>query len=423
MAYAYEMDVERKSRINTFTIGIFFTAILLHQSSIVFGINISFADIFCLLLLTLLVINNRMLIPIGPLLFFFIVSILVLTTANFYIPMKYTSTSNPVRIISDYTKLLATFIYFLLGYNLANLNLLKTAIKWYSVFGILIGAAGVLLTILKINVLTSLLFFGDTRFKGLMTDPNYFSVLQVTALVYLSRLETVRMRYKIMAFFVTLLSVVVSGSKTGIITFICYFIFRTIEYLFTKKIKVKLLIFQLFFMGIVLLIAPVVINLLLTNLSNIASAIPSFSRVYLLFTDFGSAVSEGGSGREITWKGAFQIIQLSPLIGIGVGTYTTVAWEMFQYSSLAHNTFLQISAEWGIPLAVFFFSYIFILLGKATNLHIHNSETNLILRDIILILLIGSMAISLNNARMLWLFLGGLMYLMKHRRGERAAES
>ena len=130
--------------------------------------------------------------------------------------------------------------------------------------------------------------------------------------------------------------------------------------------------------------------------------------------DFSGAISENGSGRDITWKVAIQVIQLSPVTGIGIGTYSHIAYQMFHSNNIAHNTFLQLSAEWGIPLAFMLFIYMFFTIGKATNFSISNdSEMNLILRDIIIILLIGSMAISLNNARVLWLILGALVFSLK----------
>ncbi|AZU63763.1 O-antigen ligase domain-containing protein [Neobacillus mesonae] len=393
-----------------FILSIFFTSILLHQSNVVFGVNISFADLFCLFILLFLMLNKQLLMPIGPLLFFLIISVLVLATAYFYIPIKYDIAPNSIRIISDYTKLLATFSYFIIGYNLATINLLKPAVRWYSYFGLFIGMAGIVITILNIRVFSEILFFGETRFKGLMIDPNYFSVLQITALVYLTRSEKIKARYKILAVFIMILSVLISGSKTGIITLFSYFILRTVEYFFLTRKKLSTLIFQLFFTISLVVTILVFFDSFQIIFSYLSSAIPSFSRIHLLFSDFISAISEGGSGREDTWRAALQVIQLSPVIGIGIGTYTTIAWEMFHYNNVAHNTFLQISAEWGIPFAVIFFSFVFFLLGKATRYRNQASDLNIILRDMIFILLIGSLAISLNNARVLWLFLGALVF-------------
>jgi O-antigen ligase len=378
-----------------------------------FGINLSFGDIFCLLFLLILVVNNQLLIPTTPLMFFLLVSMLVLVTATFYIPTKYSIELNPLRISSDYIKLLASFAYFIIGYNLAYMNLIRKSVKWYSLFGILVGTLGTVMTLLNLRFFSGILFFGDTRFRGLMIDPNYYAVLQVTALVYLSRSKTIKSQYKLLAILMTMLSVLSSGSKTGMVTLLCYVIFRVLESLFLRRKNISNYIFQLSLILLFIVLTPIIVELFQMFSNNIVAHIPAFARINSLFTDFSYAISGNGSGREDTWKAAFQVIQLSPLTGVGIGTYTTIAWEMFRYANVAHNTFLQILAEWGIPLATIFFSYVFFVAVKTTNSEEESAEINQILRDIIIILLIGSMAISLNNARVLWLVLGALVFLSK----------
>ena len=419
MQNTLQLNISNHTEKIPFTLFLFFTSILMHQSSVMFGVNLSLADFFCLFMVVILVIQKQFLIPISPLIFFFVISMLVLVTASFYIPGKYFIHVRPVGIASDYLKLVASFVYFLIGYNLSQLNLIKQTVKWYSMFGLLVGAVGIVFTILNIGLFRDLLFFAGTRFRGLMIDPNYFSVLQITSLVYLTRSISMNARFKFLAIIIILLSVLTSGSKTGMVTLGCYFSFRLLEYLFLTRKRLVVLISQLFLITLLALLAPLALQFLGSLLNNIASSIPSFGRVYSLLTDFNTAISEGGSGREATWIAAFKVIQLSPLIGVGVGTYSAVANELFNYNNVAHNTFLQLSAEWGIPMALFFLSYVFFLLGKVTIQGLQASTMNLVLRDIIFILLIGSMAISLNNARMLWLFLGALVFAMGKQKIER----
>ena len=416
MTNTLELNLSYEKRRTFLPSILFLISILLHQSNVMFGINFSFGDFFCLLILLILIVNKQLLIPATPLIYFLLVSMLVLVTATFYIPAKYSINLNPLRISSDYIKLLASFAYFIMGFNLANMNLLKDSVKWYSLFGIVIGALGTVMTLLNLRFFSEILFFADTRFRGLMIDPNYFAVLQITAVVYLSRSRLIKTRYKLIAMLITILSVLTSGSKTGMITLLCYFIFRVVEYLFLRRKEVSTFVFQLSLILLFILLTPIAVELLQIFSNNIASHVPSFARINSLFTDFSYAISGNGSGREDTWMAAFQVIQLSPLTGVGIGTYTTIAWEMFHYDNVAHNTFLQITAEWGIPLAIIFFSYVFFVVLKATNSDTYTTETNLILRDIIIILLIGSMAISLNNARVLWLVLGALVFSIKRGR-------
>jgi len=405
--YSLPVTGQYKSTEIQFSIIIFMLAALLHQSQVIFGVNISFADIFCLILLLGFIYRKDLSIPIIPAVFFLIVSTVVLSNAAFYIPLRFMYTPQPMGILSDYMKLIAIFVYFILGYNLSKAKLIKSTVKWYSYWGLFIGGMGVFFTLFNIGLFSNILFFEHTRFRGLMIDPNYFSVLQITALVFISRSEAVKSKYKYLAFLITALSVLISGSKTGIITLITYLALRFAEFLLLQKKNIKSLIAPLIIIGLFIMIVPVIMGFLQTLFNFFAMNIPSFSRVELLFTNFGEAFSENGSGRNITWKVALQLIQLSPIIGIGIGTYQDLAIGLFNESDISHNTFLQLSAEWGIPLALIFFLYVFFTIGKATisgNLH----GEQLIIRDMIIILLIGSMAISLNNARILWLMLGAL---------------
>ncbi len=391
------------------TIALLFLALLLHQSQVIFGVNISFSDLFCLIIFVTLVYRNQLLIPLAPLLYFLIVSMVVLVTAVFYIPFHFMYNPVPTRLLSEYIKLMAIFIYFIFGYNLLKVGLMEKTIKWYSIFGMVIGGLGLLWTVLNIPIFSDILFFEHTRYRGLMIDPNYFAVLQISANVYISRASHIKPKYKFIALFITASAVLISGSKTGILTLFCYLVLRVSEYVFTKNKRALSVITQIFLVIFLILFIPLMVSFLQNFVTVLSSSIPAFARVQVLFTDFSSAFSENGSGRNITWKVAWSLIQLSPIIGIGIGTYSNIAIELFNQSDISHNTFLQVSTEWGLPLAVLLFSYVFFILGKATNSRLFNAEVNFILRDIIIVLLLGSMAISLNNARILWLVLGGLM--------------
>ncbi|PKR85553.1 hypothetical protein CWO92_07520 [Heyndrickxia camelliae] len=392
---------------HVFNVTLIIMAILLHQSQVLFGINLSFSDIFCFVLILIMMINKEASLPVAPMIFFLIVSIIVLLSAVFFIPSIVMYNPSAISIVNDYLKLVAIFIYFITGYNLVKKRLVIKTIKWFSVSGILIGALGGVFTLFHIHFFTNLLYFDSTRFRGLMIDPNYFSVLQISAFVYFSRSE-MKMRYKVAAFFLFIFSVLISGSKTGILTFIGYLAFRLCEYIFKKRKKMHVIGGQLIVVGCLLVCIPVVLTSLDFIFQYLSKVVPSFSRIQLLFTDFSGAFSENGSGRTVTWEVALRLIQLSPVIGIGIGTYSNVANELFYENHISHNTFLQLSSEWGLPLAFIFFLYVLTVLWKATTSGGSNN-TNSILRDIIIILLLGSLAISLNNARILWLVLGALV--------------
>lgn len=53
-----------------FTSSLIIMAILLHQSQVLFGINISFSDIFCFVLFFIMMIKKEVIIPVVPTIFF-----------------------------------------------------------------------------------------------------------------------------------------------------------------------------------------------------------------------------------------------------------------------------------------------------------------------------------------------------------------
>lgn len=415
MNYYLEMNTYKRDRESIFALPLFFMSIFLHQSNVIFGVNLSLADVFCFTILLLFIIQKRLFIPTTPLLFFIFLSFTVLITTTYYVPIKFMYYPDLFRIISEYIKLIAIFTYFVIGYNLSKVNQIETIVKWYSIFGMFLGLIAILFTVFSIKIFSSVLFFADIRFRGLMNDPNYFSVLQITSLVYISRIKNLKARYKFLAIIITFLSVLTSGSKTGIITLFFYLTIRIVEYAINQKKKIKVIISQLFF----ILTLPITFIMFPKFEFDIISSIPSFARIQLLFTDFTAAISENGSGRGITLDAALSIIQESPFLGVGIATYTNIASMKYSVENLAHNTFLQLAAEWGIPLTVALFTFISIILIKSNTVNESNTEISIVLRDIIILLLVGSMAISLNNARVLWLFLGALVFLIRKKSNRR----
>lgn len=403
------MDIRKRDGEGIFALSLFFMTIFLHQSNVIFGVNLSLADVFCFTILSLFIIQKRLIIPTTPMFFFIILTLTVLITTTYYVPIKFQYYPDLSRIISEYIKLIAIFTYLVIGFNLSRINQIETIVKWYSVFGIFLGIIAIIFTVFSIKVFSSVLFFADIRFRGLMNDPNYFSVLQITSLVYFTRIKKIKVKYKCFAILITSLSVLTSGSKTGIITLFFYLTIRTIEHVVIHKKKLKVIIAQLFF----ILTLSILLFILPKFEFNIVSSIPSFARIKLLFTDFTAAISENGSGRGVTLDAALNIIQESPFFGVGIATYTGIAATKYSVDNVAHNTYLQLAAEWGIPLSVVLFTFISIILIKSNTVKVMNTEITIILRDIIIILLVGSMAISLNNARVLWLFLGALVYLIQ----------
>lgn len=391
-----------------FSLIIISLAISLNQSSILFGTNISLADFFCISTLLLLANKDRLLFPFAPTIFFVFLSALLLLSSLFYVPYKLFYYPEASTVTINYAKLILAFMYFIIGFNIKEEKLIIQVVKWYSISSVLIGVLGCLFITFNFKLSESM--FLDFRFKGLMNDPNYFSIIQVSALVFFSRNKAIKLIYRNFSLLILFISILASGSKTGILTLFIYIIFRTIEALFNLRVFPTSIFFRTIALSTIV-IAFLSISSYIDNFFYlITSEIPSLSRIQYIFTDFGAAMSENGSGRNLTWSVGMEMIKLSPILGVGIGTYTGVSQQLFGTDSIAHNTYLQLFAEWGIFLALLLFVYIFFGIIKVTFINKYHTETNYILRDILVIFCIGSFAISLNNARMMWFFLGIIVY-------------
>jgi len=404
------LSIEFQKR-NTTTVGIIILmSILLHQSFVIFGLNVSLSDFFCVLVLFLFAIHDKLVFPVKYILFFLLLSVYLLVNTIFIVPATISYYPAADTIASNFVKLLIVFGYFVLGYCLAKQELFDYVIKWYSIFGLIIGCLGIIMTFLNIAILSDVFFYGG-RFKGLMNDPNYYAILQVTALAIAIRKLTNK-KYKPIVWIVVFLAVSISGSKTGMITFVAYLIIHYFEIIVRKKKKrIRDAILFCAAIAVLFLLMPYITSLINNTLEKIATVIPIFARIEVLFSDFITAISDKGSARDIAWNNAINLIALAPLLGIGIGTYSGLANMMFGSNIIAHNTYLQLAVEWGVPLTILFLSYVFYLLGRTFFSKYEEIPVNhLIIRDVIVVLLIASFAISLNNARMFWLFLGSFVF-------------
>lgn len=391
--------------------------IFLNQSKVLFGTNLSIADIICLIIIIFLFINKRLIIPLIPILFFLLLLIITLFTSTVYVSILFEYYPKSTDLVVNYLKLIAIFSFFIAGFNIAKLNFIKLVINWYANAAVLVGIMGIISALLNLDFINSI-FYENNRFLGLMNDPNYFSIIQISALAYFIRQINIKKYIKYFIILLLIVSVLLSGSKTGFLTLICYFFLLFLEYIW-KRIKhfsfLYFFVFGVLPILIILLIFLILdINIYINIIQLLESIIPAFQRLTPLLTGkLNQSISMGGSKRDLVWETALKMIELSPIFGVGIGTYKDIAYKLSNYGSYAHNTFLQLYAEWGIPLATLFFMSNIFLLGKITIMK-EKKQLDLILRDILVIFLIGSLGISLNNARMFWLYLGALIYNLQY---------
>ncbi len=377
-----------------------------NQSRIVFGFNISLSDFFLIPVFSYFLFSGRLRIKLGYLSFFLALSFVGFLAAVFFVPSITPFNASSNAVFSGYIKLIASFLYFLVGFSVSEKKWSEALLKGYAIAATAIGLIGASLAISGAGLFRSQMFAGNIRLQGLMSDPNYFSVIQITALVFFLRFRSMRRIVRFLVSLTLFISIVASGSKTGMLTLAIYLVFFFFERAYRSRLRISFVIVICIALPLIALLYSSVSSILGEFLDSLTKIIPAFRRVSLLFTDFGSAIAESGSSRDSIWNLGFSMIGISPVFGIGFGMYTGVASVIFGIRKLAHNTFLQIFAEWGIPLAMCFFSFVMLQITKASQDKRKGDYVVVIARDIVIVLLIGSMGVSLNNARMFWFFLG-----------------
>lgn len=395
-------------------------ALLLNQSKVIAQVNLSFADFFMALLVVLLFFRWQLFLPKRISLFFLVVIIVTLATATLWVPLKFAVQASSLSILANVVKLVTVFLYFLVGYSVTKIGQLDLLLKWFAWGATGIAILAVLYSLIPGLPLKQALYFGDTRFSGLMNDPNYFSVLQCSALVYFLFNQHLHSLVRWGADLVLVFSILVSGSKTGLLTLAAIMLGKIIEWgIIRPGGRLKKVTSLVGLVGLVGLVLVFWTNLpLLVGL--ISRYVPEFERVAVLFTNFGDALHAEGSTRDLAWGNAVKLMQSSPLVGIGVGTYSYLAEHFYGTKVIAHNTYLQLLVEWGIPLASFSFGYLCWLMGKSFQ-KIKSLRAQPWVNLMIIPFLIGSFALSLNNARIFWVLFGAVYYYVERSRSQVSA--
>jgi O-antigen ligase len=90
------------------------------------------------------------------------------------------------------------------------------------------------------------------------------------------------------------------------------------------------------------------------------------------FQDVGNEYSLGGPSRMSIWRDALPLIQHHPWLGTGLGTFPMAYTSgqtafLAQFVNHAHNDYLELAADFGIPTAFILFATIFLILARAVR--------------------------------------------------------
>lgn len=384
--------------------------IFLNQSNVMFGFNLSLADFSIIAIVILLLLNEKFDLPAKMFAFFFLFSFFLLLNSTLFIPLLYPIPVGRSHLLKDFFKLAVSLLYFTTGLHIAKFRWSEVLLKWFFLFSTFTGLIGITLFFVPIGNLADMMLYSGSRLTGFMNDPNYFAVIQCAALAVALRLKMRVPWLKMICVAILILSIFGSGSKTGFITLIG-FLFLRIYHLFREgRLKGMNLFYSLIILSILLVFSSNITEWLTVAMNMVADRFPIFSRVQLLMTDFNQAVSSGGSSRNVQWETGMQLIQNHPLGGVGIGqNYLRLANQVTRDANIAHNTYIQMAAEWGIPVT----SIVLIYIGKIFFAPVgekQNEQIFLTLKEMFFAFIISSMAVSFNYSRIFWLLLGMLAY-------------
>lgn len=375
----------------------------LNISQVILGMNLSLSDIFLMILIVHLLIN-KMLVVYRKILvvFLLIISLRLIATIllNTWIVMPLSFRN----ILIPFQKFIVCVLYFLIFYILGQLSN-KTRKVFFSGFEmgtLIIGFLSIAAFYIGPSSIKNIILFGDLRLRGLVNDPNLFGYLQLSGFCIWFYNRFSRKILNLFAFTIYFVSVLLTGSKTALLTLVIIF-FLTFIYSNFINIKDSKEKFKKVF--IVIAIASVIFlfyNTFFDLVVDLMSSIPQLNRSMSVFLDFDNALNMEGSGRGQTWNHAFQIISNSNLLGVGFVDYSTVARFLFGSSLIAHNTYLQIFVEWGVIPGIVFFTFVFIRYIYC----VQKREITIVL--LLTVFFIVSLSVSLQNSRLSWIVLSFL---------------
>lgn len=379
----------------------------LNQAEVVLGANLSFADIFLVLLLIYLLIKGELWIPTVPFVFYLVLFGWMSMASLFVMQPPIGDGTITLKVFIGLLKLTICFLFCVVA-----MNVVRRGLGWTMFRGFYSGA--VLVSVFSIpqiigfgSLVPSIFYKVGSRFSGLTDDPNYFAVMMACALalVWSDNRVAIRTRFLMSAPLVS--GILASGSKTGLLTLLVvlgWFVVGIDRYGRSRN-RISLQIAATTLVAVVFILTVVFFDSFLEAISTVSKQVPALDRISTLATDFDSAVSEDGSSRNIAWQTGILVVASHPLMGIGSGTYELVGQYLNAYGSLAHNTYLQIAAEWGLPLCCLFFVWVCIgFIGPMARAHMSSFQTAS--TRALIALAVGSMGVSLNNARLLWVVIG-----------------
>ena len=367
-------------------------AVFIQQSSVIAGVNVSIADFITLLILVYLLFFANHLLKANHFLQFFIIlytyRMIITLCLLFFDDLIFITVK---EVLASTVKYAFVVIYFYLGMIIFKLgNSKKVIVTSYIISSVTIGLFCIIAGLNKSPLLMKLLYFDEIRSKGLMNDPNYFAMTQIITLV-LAYKYIHNYIFKVLACGILLWSLTTTGSKTAFIILIV--------------IMLILLCFTFYN-----------INYYLFQLSDL-DALPSLDRMASIFEEGFASLNDSGSERSVVWINAISVIKYTLGFGVGLVDYVHIGSQINGILLVAHNTYLQIFAEWGILFGALFIIFMLYLLFELFRFNISGKNVTAIV--VMLTMLIYFLTVSFNNSRYVAFILGIIVFIVQYEKMER----
>ncbi|MEI4298212.1 O-antigen ligase family protein [Staphylococcus aureus] len=390
-------------------------AVFIQQSSVIAGVNLSIADFITLLILVYLLFFANHLLKANHFLQFFIIlytyRMIITLCLLFFDDLIFITVK---EVLASTVKYAFVVIYFYLGMIIFKLgNSKKVIVTSYIISSVTIGLFCIIAGLNKSPLLMKLLYFDEIRSKGLMNDPNYFAMTQIITLV-LAYKYIHNYIFKVLACGILLWSLTTTGSKTAFIILIVLAIYFFIKKLFSRN--AVSVVSMLVIMLILLCFTFYNINYYLFQLSDL-DAVPSLDRMASIFEEGFASLNDSGSERSVVWINAILVIKYTLGFGVGLVDYVHIGSQINGILLVAHNTYLQIFAEWGILFGALFIIFMLYLLFELFRFNISGKNVTAIV--VMLTMLIYFLTVSFNNSRYVAFILGIIVFIVQYEKMER----
>ncbi len=388
-------------------------SVFIQQSTVILNVNTSFSDIIVILLCIYLYKRYRQCehthLKYVWIFFTVLLTYRIIITLIFVI-FNHELNIGLKEICGSIFKISMVFIYFLAGYHLTLYR--KQAVvfmKSYIVSSLVIASLCIIGMITHAPLLLEFCFYDIVRARGLMNDPNYFALTQIVTLILIFKFVK-PFGLKMAAAIITIGAIFTSGSKTSLVILVIligyYAIFLLLK---IAKQSYKHLLITL---GLIMLMIISTVKIIISNFE-VIERIPSAARMLSVFSEGTASINVGGSNRILVWQNGIDIIRYTYGFGIGLLEYTHVGQQINNVGFVAHNTLIQIVAEWG---AVFTIIFIYLLIQRLYQLlkvrKIQDNYNYLIIISGVIV--IYSMTVSLNNSRYVALIIGLIFGIGKY---------